>query len=107
MTRPAQEQEASIIGADPGEDPTDGTAVRRAVRAALKACAEVVTEPGTARALVLAGVYRRLEDENATIALRGCDPALYSGLDVVALVADGACKPLVGPLPNSLLTGKS
>jgi len=41
-----------------------------------------------------------LAQETATIALRSCDPALYTGFDVICLIADGGCKPLFGPRPG-------
>src|SRR5438876_5197453 len=46
-------------------------------------------------ALVLLGYYPRLEDEGATIALRGFSPGLYSGVDFLVLVTDGLVKPLI------------
>jgi len=107
VSRPVRGDAVSIIGAAAERDPTDGTGVRKALRAALKESSGIATDAGAARALVLTGVFRRLDDENATIALRGADPALYSGFDVIALVADGLCKPLLGPAPNSLLLARS
>src|SRR5439155_525283 len=46
-------------------------------------------------ALVLLGHYPRLEDEGATIALRGFSPGLYSGVDFLVLVTDGLVKLLI------------
>jgi len=106
VSRPVLGEAVSVIGAGVDDDPTDGTSVRKALRAALKDASGITTEGGVARALVLTGVFRRLDDENATIALRGCDPALYSGFDLIALVADGLCKPLLGPAPNSVLMAR-
>ena len=47
------------------------------------------------RAVVLLAYYGRIEDEVVTTALRGFDPALYSGLDIICLVTDGIVKPLI------------
>ena len=45
--------------------------------------------------LIVLGPYARMEQEGATTAMRGYDPALYAGIDFVCLVADGLVKPLV------------
>ena len=47
------------------------------------------------KALVLLGYYARIEEEGASIAMRGFSPALYSGVDFVVLIADGLVKPLI------------
>jgi hypothetical protein len=46
--------------------------------------------------------YARIEQEGATTALRGYDPAVYSGIDFIVLAADGVIKPLIQPAPNHL-----
>jgi hypothetical protein len=42
-----------------------------------------------------------MNDEGATIAMRGFSPSLYSGLEFVCLVADGLVKPLIAAAPTS------
>jgi len=54
------------------------------------------------KALVVVGQYSRIEFEGATTAMRGYDPASYSGIDFVCLGADGIIKPLVQPPANAL-----
>lgn len=102
IRRSTAEHAPVLIGAPPGDDPTNGTAVRRMVRDALKAVAAQPDQPEVARILVLIGDFRTMAEENATIALRSADPALYAGLDLVCLEADGLCKPLHGPKPGRL-----
>ncbi|HEV8574384.1 MAG TPA: hypothetical protein VGR43_06705, partial [Dehalococcoidia bacterium] len=75
-----------------------GLAVRRNLRRILGEAAALLRESGTdLKALVLLGYYARMEEEGATIAMRGFSPALYSGIDYVVLVADGLVKPLIQP----------
>lgn len=97
IQRPAFGQATAIVGAAPDTDPSNGTAVRRRLRTALRETAPMLAADGEAKALVLAGIYRTIAEENALIALRGCDPALYSGFDTICLVADGHCRLLYGP----------
>jgi len=94
---------AAIVGVPPGAATDIGLAVRRNFRRvlnemvpSLRAAAEPV------RALVVLAPYARIEQEGATTALRGYDPALYSGVDFICLTADGLIKPLIQP-PAGLL----
>jgi hypothetical protein len=100
ITRPRRVSEGAVFGAPPASDPTNGTSVRRYLRAGLRMSAEQADNSGDLRALVLTGIVRTMDEENATIALRSCDPSLYAGLDVIALVADGQCKSLHGSQPD-------
>jgi hypothetical protein len=75
-----------------------GLAVRRNLRRILgEASPTLRATDAELRALVLLGHYARIEDEGASIAMRGFSPALYSGIDYVVLVADGVVKPLIQP----------
>ncbi|MGI8549519.1 MAG: hypothetical protein ACR2PL_01805 [Dehalococcoidia bacterium] len=96
LRRPSRGDWTAVVGAPPGSDPGNGTAVRKLLRQALKEVAVHPSVPKSARALVLVAVYRGIAEENATIALRSCDPTLYAGFDAICLVADGLCKPLHG-----------
>jgi hypothetical protein len=49
------------------------------------------------RALLVLGFYDSPEEENVSTSLRGFDPALYTSLDFVCLVADGRLKPITEP----------
>jgi hypothetical protein len=91
-----------LIGAPPGSDPSNGTIVRRLLRDALRVAAAAPAEADVARVLVLVGDFRTMAEENATIALHSADPALYAGLDLILLEADGQTKALLGPRAGRL-----
>jgi hypothetical protein len=85
----------AITGCPPGFDPNDGGAVRRLLRRSLSSAAEGLrAASGTTRVLVLVGAYDYMGNENAGPSLRGFDPALAAGLDVIALVSDAEVKPI-------------
>lgn len=86
----------TIVGRPPSEVGDVGLSVRRNFRRLLaEACPRLRDAEAEARALVVLGAYGRMEDEGATIAMRGYDPTLYAGLDYVCLLADGLVKPLL------------
>ncbi len=88
----------AIMGMPPEEMGDVGLAVRRNFRRILaEAAPRLRQRQADQRALVVLGYYARLEQEGATTALRGYDPALYAGLDFVCLAADGLLKPLIQP----------
>ena len=73
-----------------------GLAVRRNLRRILGEAVPLLrTGESQLTALVLLGYYPRLEDEGATIALRGFSPGLYGGVDFLVLVTDGLVTPLI------------
>jgi len=85
----------AIAGCPPGFDPSDGGAIRRLLRRSLSAAAESLRGvSGSTRSLVIVGAYDYMENENAGPSLRGFDPALAAGFDVIALVADAEVKPI-------------
>jgi hypothetical protein len=88
----------TIVGVPPAETRDAGLAVRRNLRSILGDAAPALRDADAdVKALVLLGYYARMEEEGATIAMRGFSPALYSGLEYVCLVADGLVKPLIQP----------
>jgi hypothetical protein len=95
-TEPPVEGGVTIVGAPPTQADDPGLAVRRNFRRIL-----AETEPllrstdAEMRALILLGHYARMDQEGATTAMRGFDPSLYSGIDLVCLVADGLVKPII------------
>jgi hypothetical protein len=105
IQRLSQTQGVTIVGVPPAELQDVGLAVRRNFRRILSESAAALKERDVDnRALVVLGPYSRVEQEGATTAMRGYDPALYAGLDFVCLVADGLVKPLIQPpagLPSS------
>jgi hypothetical protein len=88
----------TLIAVPASEARDMGLAVRRNLRRILGEAAPTLrATDATVKALVLLGYYARIEDEGASIAMRGFSPALYSGIDYVAVVADGRVKPLIQP----------
>jgi len=97
------QQESMITAVPPSESQDMGLAVRRNLRRILgEAVPALRTGKSGLTALVLIGYYAHLEDEGATIALRGFSPALYSGVDFLVLVTDGLVKPLIQVPPHVL-----
>ena len=97
----------TVVTASPEEHLSDGALVRRTLRDGLKAAVAALDAgalaEGEGRAVAVVGVYRSVEDESASAALRGMDPGLFAGLDFACLLADGKLKPLLGPRPESAL----
>ncbi len=86
----------TIVGFPAAEIDDMGLTVRRNFRRILAGSgASLLGHKAALRALLVLGHYPRIEQEGATTAMRGYDPALYSGLDFVCLVADGLIKPLM------------
>jgi hypothetical protein len=48
------------------------------------------------------GATTYAEEEKLSWALRGMDPTLYSGYDILAVLADGMLKPLLEPARQTL-----
>lgn len=96
VQRLAGSESVTIVGVQPAEAQDMGLAVRRNLRRILaEATPGLRQADADLKALVLLGYYARMEEEGASIAMRGFSPALYSGLDFVCLVADGLVKPLI------------
>lgn len=87
----------TIVGVPLAVAAEGGLAVRRNLRRILADTTVLREMPDPLWALVVLGYYPRMEMEGATVAMRGFEPSLYSGLDFVVLVADGVVKPLIEP----------
>ncbi len=96
-----------VVVAAAGGGAADGTTVRRTLRAGLAAArATMEAQPAAereGRAVAFVGMYRSMEEETASAALRGVDPGLFAGLDFACLLADGQFKLLLGPRPGSIV----
>ena len=104
VQRLQQARDPIVIAAAPDGAPDDAAQVRRAFRAAVQRAGAALAEvEADAKALALLGLFRALEEESATIALRGMNPLTYGALDCICLVADGLVKPMFGPKPGTLL----
>ena len=94
---------ATVFGAAADFDPGDGAVVRRALRALLaraaaqRAAASAAGEEAEMTAVLLGAPYAHADEELATAALRGMNPAVYGGADLVALAADGGVRQLLQP----------
>ncbi len=85
----------SITGCPPGFEPNDGSRVRRLLRRRIAEAGETLGGVrDSVRVLVLLGAYEYMESENAGPSLRGFDPALAAGFDIIALVTDAEVKTL-------------
>ena len=93
----------TVVAPSPEVDPQDGALVRRMLRrhvqraVAQREAAQAAGRPVDFGALILVGALAHLNDELATAALRGMNPALYGALDLIAIVADGGTRQVLQP----------
>lgn len=86
----------AIVAQPPGDESESGAPLRKRLRLVLREARErLATCPAELRLLALFAHYPSFEGEPAGAALRGQDPTLFGGLDLVALIADGGVRPLV------------
>lgn len=97
VQRLSGESGVTMVGIPASVAAEGGIAVRRNLRRTLADTTQLRDTPDTLRALVVLGYYPRMEMEGTTVAMRGFDASLYSGIDYVVLVADGVVKPLIEP----------
>ncbi len=91
----------TLIGAPPAADASEGIAVRRTVRKRLQeANAALDALDVELRAVGLIGSYEYGELETAGATVKAVDPALFTKLEVVAVLADGEVRPTF--LPRAL-----
>jgi hypothetical protein len=76
--------------------------LRRHLRKTLKAASAAVNRDADGTALVLLGSATYAEEEKLSWALRGMDPTLYAGYDIVAVLADGIVRPIMEPALGAL-----
>ena len=93
---------SSVLGTPQRENDEHASSLRRNLRKLLKDAAPARDLPAPAHALVVLGASTYAGEEKLTWALRGMDPTLYTGFDIIAVVADGIVKPLLTPPPQSL-----
>lgn len=93
----------SCLLGTPAPDNDDWSAsLRRNLRRSLKDLAALPDRPADASALVVLGAATYAEDEKLSWILRGMDPTLYAGHDILAVIADGLVKPILMPGRQSL-----
>lgn len=80
---------AVVVGSPAPEGDETSARLRRGLRALLREARERDGAPADAHALVALAAATELADEKVSWALRGMDPALHAGYDLIAVVADG------------------
>ena len=89
-----------VLGSPAVESEEQSATLRRNLRRLLR---QAVREGApAARVLVVLGASTYAEEEKLTWALRGMDPTLYAGYDIIAVLADGLVKPLLEPVRGTL-----
>lgn len=91
-----------VIGSPLREGDEQSATLRRELRKMLKRAGPPMAKDAAARALVVLGAATYAEEEKLSWALRGMDPTLYSGYDLIAVLADGVVKPLLEPARQTL-----
>lgn len=86
----------AIIGEPPGSELSSGAGLRRSLRKTVQAVhGPLLEREARARLLLLVGPYTHRDEQPAGTALLGFDPALYRGIDLIALAAEAGVKPLL------------
>ncbi len=91
-----------VIGSAAHDDDESSAAVRRNTRRMLKAAEPVVRADADARALIVIGASTYADEEKLSWVLRGMDPRLYSGFDIITVITDGLVKVVLEPPRQTL-----
>src|SRR5262249_38541092 len=92
-----------VIGSPALENDDHSAQLRRHLRQLLRGAAgSRPTEGRAARALVGLGAATYASEEKLSWALKGMDPTLYAGNDIIAVIADGLVKVLIEPPRGTL-----
>jgi len=98
-------ERSCVLGSPQVENDEVSATLRRNIRKLLKSARESAPPPnagaGTS-ALVVLGSATYAEEEKLSWALRGMDPSLYAGYDIIAVLADGVVRPLLEPVRSTL-----
>ena len=88
----------TVVTSPPSVDPADGTNVRRRFRQDVQRAVDQ-KQAGAADLAVLAvvGPFPHISNELVTASLRGMNPALYTALDLVVVIADGNVRQVLQP----------
>ncbi|MXY88061.1 MAG: hypothetical protein F4Y92_04305 [Dehalococcoidia bacterium] len=93
---------AYVIGSPVTEGDEASAAMRRSLRKLLREAQDLPSDPADARALVILAAATELSGEKVSLTLRGMDPTLYSGYDLIAVVADGQVRVVLDPRAGAL-----
>ncbi|MDZ7729406.1 MAG: hypothetical protein U5Q44_15120 [Dehalococcoidia bacterium] len=91
-----------VLGAPGNETDEASASLRRGLRRSLKAAEPVGRREAAARALVVIGASTYSEQEKLSWALRGMDPRLYAGFDIIVVITDGVVRVVLEPPRNTL-----
>ena len=95
----------TIVGEPPGAELSSGAALRRSLRRTLQALRPpLIAQSADARVLGFIGPYASFKDQPVGTALLGMDPAVYGGIDLVLLAADGEVGPVLDLTRSPVLT---
>ena len=93
---------STLFGSPKPDTDEQSAALRRNLRKLLREAAPALESMADARALIVVGAATYAQEEKLTWALRGMDPSLYGGYDLLAVIADGVVKPLLQPGRSTL-----
>ncbi|MGE3073712.1 MAG: hypothetical protein AB7N24_06435 [Dehalococcoidia bacterium] len=94
--------QSCVLGTPAAEDEAWSASLRRNLRKLLKQAEPNLRKPADARALVVLGAATYADEEKLSWSLRGMDPTLYAGYDILAVVADGVLKTVLQPQRQTL-----
>jgi hypothetical protein len=94
--------QSCVMGTPQPETDEWSASLRRNLRRLLKRADELREKEADARALVVLGASTYADDEKLSWALRGMDPTLHAGHEILAVVADGMVKTLMQPHRQTL-----
>ncbi len=98
----------AFIGEPPGSERSSGAGLRRPLRRTVQAMRGPLLECNAAvRVVCFIGPYTSIDQQPVGTALLGFDPALYHGIDLICLAAEGALKPLLDLTRDPLLKDES
>ncbi|MDA1010596.1 MAG: hypothetical protein DWG80_03585 [Chloroflexi bacterium] len=87
-----------VFAIPPDVDPTDGASIRRRFRAEVqRAVSQKQAGSADLSALAVVGPFGHLKEETVTASLRGMNPALYTALDLIVVVAAGSVRQVLQP----------
>ncbi len=97
-----QQGRSYVIGSPTAENDEASATLRRNLRKLLRQASGLRTGTPAARVLLVLGAATYDSEEKLSWALRGMDPTLYSGYDILTVVADGMVKALLEPKRQTL-----
>lgn len=94
--------QSCVLGTPAPENEEWSASMRRNLRRLLKDAEGSMRSDVDARALVVIGASTYAEEEKLSLALRGMDPMLYAGYDILAIATDGRVKTVLQPQRQTL-----